>query len=164
MQQVAFMGQLFLRPFFLRDLPETALDADRLTAGIEKQRLDDMEPVALTIGRHIDFGFLDGIAAVDDLPVVFDIAAGQFFREQVEVGDPDELTLMTLECAAERAVDEGEATVEVFAEDRPRCRGGASRFDVAVRWWPPNRWPGAAVPDGRSPDGRRFEARPVDRH
>ena len=117
MKQIPFLGQLLLDPFFLGDFPETPLKTHGLAARIEQQGLNDMEPMALTIGSDVDLGFFQSVAGADDQAVVFDVAARQLLRKQIEVGDSDELAFVAFDRSTEGPVHEGEAAIEIFAED-----------------------------------------------
>ena len=117
MQQITFLGQLLLDPFFLGDFPKTPLKAHGLAARIEEQGLDDMEPMALTIGSDIDFGLLQSVAGANDQAVILNVAARQLLRKQIKVRDADELALGAFDRSTEGPVHEGEAAVEIFTED-----------------------------------------------
>ena len=117
MKQITFLGQLLLDPLLLGDFPETPLETHGLAARIEQQGLNDMEPMALTIGSDVDLGLFQSVAGADDQAVVFDVAARQLLGKQVEVSDADELAFVAFDRSTEGPVHEGEAAIEIFAED-----------------------------------------------
>ena len=70
----------------LGDVPEDALDADRLAVGAEEGRLHDLDVELFALGRDVLLDDVDHLPALEDLSVVAAILLGELSGEEVEVG------------------------------------------------------------------------------
>ena len=99
------------------DVPEHALDADHVAAGVLDRRLHDADVEQILPRGMVLLDGLEGLPALDDAAVVLLVLAGEGGREEVVVVAAQDLLQAPADRRAELRVGEGEAAFEVLAED-----------------------------------------------
>ena len=122
LQQPVLVLQLLLGELALGDVPEDPLHADDPLARPVDRRLHHLHVQALARRRHVLLDRIEDPAALDDAAVVLAVALGQVVGKQVKVRLAQQLIEGHAEHLAIVAVAEGDAALEVLAEDVLRQR------------------------------------------
>jgi hypothetical protein len=101
----------------VRDVPEHALDAGHVAAGVVDRGLDHADVEEVLAGRMVLLDGLEGLPRLDDAPVVLLVLPGERGGEEVEVRAPEHLLEAPADRRAELGVGEGEAPLQVLADD-----------------------------------------------